>query len=214
MKKSLFLFISLCLLYGVTLSQNIENKLGAGGTFSIKDTDDKNLFLFTKDVVGEPDLIIGKDPYGWASSERIWMIDVQSTQIGALISFANFQNGDHGAHVHFQKAHGLTGQTPGEIQAGDKLGSLIFTGYKSDKDFNTAAEIRTTVTNTGTESPAAKISFFTSEGGTTLFERMVINDDGAVHINKSVKIDDVLKLTPRTVPSSAEEGDIYYDSIL
>ena len=81
MKKSLILFISLYLAYGVTLSQNIENKLGAGGTFAIKDADDKELFLFTKDIVGEPDLIIGKDPYAWAKGKAFPNIESQQNQI-------------------------------------------------------------------------------------------------------------------------------------
>ena len=180
MKKSLFLLISLCLVYGVTLSQNIENKLGgADGKFIIKEAgaDDKVLFSFKEDHFGNSELVIAKDPYVWPFSHDIWMLDVHAENNGPNISFASFTDIDQGAVLHFQKANG---NGPGTVNADNILGSIHFTGY-TGSGFVTSAIIESKVTSIGTAGPAADITFATSNG-TALDVRMAIKNDGTVNI--------------------------------
>jgi hypothetical protein len=68
--------------------------------------------------------------------------------------------------------------------------------------------------------PADGIITFSTNDGTTLNENMRIGDDGNVGIGttnpkRKLHVSDVMRLEPRTTaPSSAAEGDVYYDSTL
>ena len=160
------------------ISQDIENKLGASGSFLIKEAgpDDKVLFRFKKDIFGNSELVIARDPYVWPPSEDIWMLDVQSENLGPYISFASFDDINQGSVLHFQKAYG---NGPGQVQSGNLLGSILFTGYK-DGGFVSSAGIESKVVSVSTY-PAAEIFFSTSDG-TVLENRMTIKSDGTINI--------------------------------
>lgn len=180
--KTLFTLSMLCASYFL-LSQNIENKLGQNGNFIIKEAgdEDKTLFRFKKDFLGNSELVIARDPYVWPPSEDIWMLDVHSlTNNFPNISFASFGTIDQGAVLHFQKANGSS--PPGAVQADNILGSIYFTGYKdATVHFQPSAIIESKVISVGGNGPAADITFSTSNG-TSLSTRMTINDDGKVII--------------------------------
>jgi hypothetical protein len=180
--KKLITLLSIVFFATSLFSQNIENKLGANGNFLIKESgaDGKTLFRVKKDIFGNSELVIARDPYVWPPSEDIWMLDVHSsTNLGPNISFASFGNINQGAVLHFQKAFG---SGPGTVQAGNILGSIHFTGYKDNtSNFVTSAIIESKVNGMGTNGPSADITFGTSDG-TSLLVRMTVKSDGTINI--------------------------------
>ena len=192
--KKLFTLSMLCASFFL-FSQNIENKLGANGSFLIKDFNDVNLFEFRYDAIADPELLIGRTYY--EVGEDLWNINLQTTTIGPLVSFSGFSNIPSGPQLVFHKSRGGTSGIS-SVDVDDEIGAVSFIAYTDS--WRTIAQISSVVRSITGGAATSDMQFSTSNAtGQTV--RLTINEEGSVEIadlagtgTANVQVDETGKL--------------------
>ncbi len=163
--------------------------------FIVNGTDGSSHFKFTTDVLGDPEMQVGRSIQNLGTD--VFMLNLQSASFGPFISFASFTTTVSGSAVWFHKAKGVNG----DVVQGDELGVINFAGFKGAA-FHPVATILSRVTDPGTNSPAAEIRFSTSLADQSAQLRMTIKSNGAIHFTPMAN----------DPAGTAEAGDVYYNS--